>query len=56
MYVVELSEKAQAILKAKLVELGFNEQEIQDGMDSRVCDLSDTIDLDAFLEEIKGVE
>jgi len=42
-------------LRQALLEMGLNKEElrqaVQDGMDSRVCDLADTIDIKKFKDD-----
>ena len=53
MYICQLSEEQQSYIKRaisrKLYQLGYNGAEhkeiLQNGMDSKLCDITDTIDL-----------
>lgn len=47
-YVAELSRKSQELFKDLAEEQGFSDEEIQDGLDSKVRDLDDIHDLLGF--------
>lgn len=48
-YIAQLPAEAQNGIKRELEELGLNEEDINNAMDSRLCDLEDTIDIKAYL-------
>ena len=59
MYICQLSDEQQDYLKRsisrKLYQLGYNGAEhkeiLQNGLDSKLCDISDTINLDKFYKK-----
>ena len=45
-YVAQLSEAQQGIIRKRLENAGLDAEDVERGMDSRLCDLQDTIRID----------
>lgn len=50
LYVLQLSEERQEIIKSELYQVGLEYDEIEIAMSSRLCDLTDTINIANILQ------
>ena len=49
LYIAQLSEQRQQAIQAELVNIGLSHDEIEMALNSRVCDLMDTINISNVL-------
>lgn len=49
MFIVQLPEKTQKEIEKELREMNLDEEDIESAMNSRLADLSDTIDINKYL-------
>lgn len=49
MYVAQLPLEIQTRIKGDLESLGLSEEDVKNGMESRLCDLEETIDIKPYL-------
>lgn len=48
-FICQLSERTQKEIENELIDLGLSSEDVQNALDSRLCDLSDTIDIVKYL-------
>lgn len=49
MYICQLSKGVQESIEQELISLGLEKEDIENALDSRLCDLSDTININKYL-------
>ena len=49
LFINQLEESTQKAIERELTEMGFSQEDIENALDSRLCDLSDTININAYL-------
>lgn len=48
-YVNQISKEIQESVRQELVDLNLSTEDVNNAMDSRLCDLSDTIDIKKYI-------
>jgi hypothetical protein len=49
LYIGQLPAETQKAIREELKKNGLNKEDIERGMDGRLCDLEDTIDIEKYL-------